>query len=203
MSDIYKRSQNFTLPQLQLSDSSKFKPGKSYSSLASDEIELVESNKFATGPRTRDLYFGGRETQADTYDTRHSNVREKSWRLPRRRLRSRLLPGLLAAVLLFLLISMVNLPEFFFHGNGACSPDGDFAISYYGYTPWKSSGLFAINIKVGSLTFWQAKFLDLAWDVVNRRCYKTLNANADLHWWSDEVVKRFWLSSHMWYSLRP
>lgn len=81
---------------------------------------------------------------------------------------TRLLPGVLILGLLCLLVLMTIYPGLFFGNNGgACNPDGDFEISYSLYTPWKSSGVFAINIKIGSLTFWQAKFLDVAWDVVS------------------------------------
>ena len=47
-----------------------------------------------------------------------------------------------------------------------CQPDSTFRDDD-DYSNWDLSGLFQINLRFGSLSFTQAKVVDVAWDVVS------------------------------------
>lgn len=50
--------------------------------------------------------------------------------------------------------------------GSACLPDGNFGIEPYNYNYWFNSGFFEITLGFGRLTFTQAKFVDVVWDIV-------------------------------------
>ncbi|KAJ3961204.1 hypothetical protein N0V92_002086 [Colletotrichum tropicale] len=50
--------------------------------------------------------------------------------------------------------------------NTACQPDGSFNIFRNEYDWWAASGFFQITMAWGTMTFANAKFVDVAWDVV-------------------------------------
>jgi len=54
-----------------------------------------------------------------------------------------------------------------------CKPDGSFSPYTDKYNWWSSDGFFQITLKIGSLTFNQAKAIDVVWDVV---CPPSLSA---------------------------
>lgn len=49
----------------------------------------------------------------------------------------------------------------------ACRPDGSFRPFSFEYDPWGISGFFQITMGYGSLTFTQAKVIDVIWDIVS------------------------------------
>lgn len=160
MSGVYGRSEESLFTQLQNTALSSSKAGSIYDSVASDEIELVGTHDPLNQRRQRKSHFGLHRKQ--------DHQPSKSWRLLWRRLWSRVLPVILTVSLMILLLFLSLVPILFFpNAFDACDPDGEFSLSPDGYTPWKRSGIFAINIKMGSLAFWQAKFLDVAWDIVS------------------------------------
>jgi hypothetical protein len=52
-------------------------------------------------------------------------------------------------------------------GSDACLPDGSFALDPSTYNYWSKSGFFQITLGFGSLTFSEAKAIDIVWDVVS------------------------------------
>jgi hypothetical protein len=55
----------------------------------------------------------------------------------------------------------------FFRSDGiACQADGTFRLDPRTYSMWSSSGFFQITLGGGTLTFAQAKAIDIIWDVV-------------------------------------
>ena len=50
--------------------------------------------------------------------------------------------------------------------SSACRPDGSFS-PYLDYSAWQISGFFQITVPFGSLTFTQAKAVDIIWDLVS------------------------------------
>jgi hypothetical protein len=48
-----------------------------------------------------------------------------------------------------------------------CQPDGTFGYNS-DYNIWDIAGLFQIELRYGSLSFTQAKIIDVVWDVVSR-----------------------------------
>lgn len=50
---------------------------------------------------------------------------------------------------------------------GACLPDGRFSLDPDAYDYWKPSGFFQVTLGFGTLTFAQAKIIDVVWDVVS------------------------------------
>ncbi|CAO2653004.1 Nn.00g024150.m01.CDS01 [Neocucurbitaria sp. VM-36] len=50
--------------------------------------------------------------------------------------------------------------------TSACLPDGSFRIDPESYEYWSRSGFFQITLGFGTLTFTQAKAIDIIWDVV-------------------------------------
>ncbi|KAH7160999.1 hypothetical protein EDB81DRAFT_783720 [Dactylonectria macrodidyma] len=57
----------------------------------------------------------------------------------------------------------------------ACRPDGSFS-PYTGYSFWDFSGFFQITLPFGSLTFTQAKVIDIAWDLAVGRVGQSILA---------------------------
>jgi hypothetical protein len=51
--------------------------------------------------------------------------------------------------------------------DSACQLDGSFSL-YHDVGYWEISGFFQITLPFGSLTFTQAKVIDIVWDVVSR-----------------------------------
>jgi hypothetical protein len=51
--------------------------------------------------------------------------------------------------------------------NAACLPDDSFSVDPAEYRYWSKSGFFQITLGFGSLTFTQAKAVDVIWDVVS------------------------------------
>jgi len=49
----------------------------------------------------------------------------------------------------------------------ACKPDGSFQIYSILYSNWVVSGFFQITMGFGTLTFTQAKVIDIIWDIVS------------------------------------
>lgn len=70
----------------------------------------------------------------------------------------------LIILLLFLSLEPIR---FFPNAFSAYDPNSEFSLSANRYTPQKRSGLFTINIKIGSISFGQAKFLDISQDIVS------------------------------------
>jgi hypothetical protein len=55
----------------------------------------------------------------------------------------------------------------FFRSDGmACQADGTFRLDPRTYSMWSSSGFFQITLGWGTLTFAQAKAIDIIWDIV-------------------------------------
>ena len=50
--------------------------------------------------------------------------------------------------------------------DSACRPDGSFRVWGTDYNSWTINGFFQITIGMGTLTFTQAKVIDVAWDIV-------------------------------------
>jgi hypothetical protein len=48
-----------------------------------------------------------------------------------------------------------------------CLPDGSFSMKPYLYNPWAISGAFEITLAFGTLSFANAKLIDVIWDVVS------------------------------------
>jgi hypothetical protein len=71
------------------------------------------------------------------------------------------------------LLSLVYF-AFYFDNDGSfpCQPDGTFSITDT-YSPWTLFNLFQVTIGFGTLTFNQAKVIDVTWDVVRFR-FRTL-----------------------------
>jgi hypothetical protein len=57
---------------------------------------------------------------------------------------------------------------FFRSDRMACQADGTFRLDPRTYSMWSSSGFFQITLGWGTLTFAQAKAIDIIWDVVGR-----------------------------------
>ncbi|KAH7142700.1 hypothetical protein B0J13DRAFT_503038 [Dactylonectria estremocensis] len=57
----------------------------------------------------------------------------------------------------------------------ACRPDGSFS-PYTGYSFWDFSGFFQITLPFGSLTFTQAKVIDIVWDLAVGRAGQSILA---------------------------
>lgn len=52
--------------------------------------------------------------------------------------------------------------------QSACLPDGSFSLTG-DYNPWKLNGFFQITAGFGTLSFTQAKVIDVIWDVVSQQ----------------------------------
>lgn len=169
MANVLERPRASLLTQLQISTLSKSRVDTSYSGVASDEIELISVHNSDFRPPGRKSRFNWRQ-KWDGIVSSNARARPKSWRLLQRRLLSRVLPIILIMGVIVLVVLMSVAPALFFHNmNSACNPNGEFSLSIDQYTPWQGSGIFAINMRFGSLDFWQAKFVDISWDVVRRK----------------------------------
>ncbi|KAF5506281.1 hypothetical protein CGCS363_v005435 [Colletotrichum siamense] len=72
--------------------------------------------------------------------------------------------------------------------NTACQPDGSFNIFRNEYDWWAASGFFQITMAWGTMTFANAKFVDVAWDVVFGRGGQALLAWISWSIFSDYVT---------------
>ncbi|KAF5523617.1 hypothetical protein CGCA056_v004401 [Colletotrichum aenigma] len=72
--------------------------------------------------------------------------------------------------------------------NTACQPDGSFNIFMNEYDWWAASGFFQITMAWGTMTFANAKFVDVAWDVVFGRGGQALLAWVSWSVFSDYVT---------------
>ncbi|KAH0432059.1 hypothetical protein CcaCcLH18_06714 [Colletotrichum camelliae] len=72
--------------------------------------------------------------------------------------------------------------------NTACQPDGSFNIFMNEYDWWAASGFFQITMAWGTMTFANAKFVDVAWDVVFGRGGQALLAWISWSIFSDYVT---------------
>ncbi|KAF4837632.1 hypothetical protein CGCSCA4_v011753 [Colletotrichum siamense] len=72
--------------------------------------------------------------------------------------------------------------------NTACQPDGSFNIFRNEYDWWAASGFFQITMAWGTMTFANAKFVDVAWDVVFGRGGQALLAWISWSVFSDYVT---------------
>lgn len=55
-----------------------------------------------------------------------------------------------------------------YYSTSACMPGGSFAL-FAAYDIWATSGFFQITLGFGSLSFTQAKAIDVIWDIVSER----------------------------------
>lgn len=196
MASDYAEVDSSRIMRLQPTASLNFQYAPSYSSVASDEIELVnthgtpiryppKSKRFGTG-----LFKFGNKNRA-------LKKTEKSWTLLRRRLVTRVLLLFVILGLLVLLIMMSAFPFAFTQDTGGvCKPDGTFELSFDAYTPWKRDGIFAINIKFGRLSFGLAKFLDVSWDIVSYTAFQLLFVSANKVRWLVGEARHFWPYLH-------
>lgn len=58
-----------------------------------------------------------------------------------------------------------------FSGDSACQPGGDFNPFADTYTSWTLAGFFQISVAFGSLSFTEAKVVDVVWDLVSASSY--------------------------------
>lgn len=63
------------------------------------------------------------------------------------------------------LLHAISLENAFFNWN-YCAPDGSFSLEPT--NPWKPAWTFQITLGFGSLSFTQAKAIDIVWDIVSR-----------------------------------
>lgn len=69
--------------------------------------------------------------------------------------------------LIFLVIVLAIQPTLFSASDtSACQPDGSFNLFTDGYNMWDISGFFQITVAWGTLSFANAKLIDVVWDVV-------------------------------------
>lgn len=158
--------ENDLIIRLQPVDTSKSAYTTSYSSVASDEIELDDVSEGHLRPR-KNVFLSGKLLNVRNR-THKSCGREKSWKLLYHRLVSRVLPATLLFGSLYLFILMSTAPSAFVSDRGlVCKPNGNFSLSFDSYTPWRRDGIFAINMRLGNFDFGLAKVIDIAWDIVS------------------------------------
>ncbi|KAK3389927.1 hypothetical protein B0H63DRAFT_446085 [Podospora didyma] len=87
-------------------------------------------------------------------------------------------------VLVFL--SRVSLSGLFF--GAACRPDGSFSPFGDDYRWWSKDGFFQITIGFGTLTFTEAKAIDVAWDIIVSRLGQALMAYISWRTFADYVA---------------
>ena len=72
------------------------------------------------------------------------------------------LGGLIASIVILSLIATI-----YTQSNFACKPDGSFSVlDDTPFSYWSSSGFFQITLGFGTLSFSQAKIIDVIWDIV-------------------------------------
>lgn len=71
-------------------------------------------------------------------------------------------------------ISYLTTPKAYSSGT-ACQPDGSFSLDAKSFWYWSNSGFFQITLGFGTLSFTQAKAIDIIWDVVST-CIHTNSA---------------------------
>ena len=76
-----------------------------------------------------------------------------------------LYPSILIGLIFCLRYSIIAPYQTDYNG-GACLPDGTFSLKHDTYNYWAASGFFQITLGFGSLSFAEAKIIDVAWDVV-------------------------------------
>lgn len=72
----------------------------------------------------------------------------------------------LGVVGIFVYLLAIGIPSDTWDERTACSPDNFFNVNASAYNVWSGSGFFEINLGSGSLTFTQAKLIDISWDIV-------------------------------------
>ncbi|KAF6825230.1 hypothetical protein CMUS01_09902 [Colletotrichum musicola] len=93
------------------------------------------------------------------------------------------------AGLVFLLVMLASNPtSFSVSKKSACQPDGSFNLFTKGYNMWDISGFFQITVAWGTLTFANAKLIDVVWDVVFGRGGQALLAWISWSVFSDYVA---------------
>lgn len=70
----------------------------------------------------------------------------------------------LGLIVSLIIVSMFSL---FTSDFNACQPDGEFRLYPGTYSMWSSTGFFQITLGGGTLTFPQAKVIDVIWDIVS------------------------------------
>ncbi|TDZ40013.1 hypothetical protein C8035_v004853 [Colletotrichum spinosum] len=75
-----------------------------------------------------------------------------------------------------------------FRSYSACHPDGNFDIIGNSYNMWGASGVFQVTMAWGAMSFANAKFVDVAWDVLFGRCGQALLAWISWSVFSDYVT---------------
>ncbi|KAI0457980.1 hypothetical protein F5B21DRAFT_462399 [Xylaria acuta] len=84
--------------------------------------------------------------------------------------------GLFVSLIFGLVITLiVTLSYNLYVTKSACRPDGTFSV-YDDYSRWDSTGFFQIDVAFGSLTFAQAKVIDIIWDAVVGRVGQSILA---------------------------
>ncbi|USP75159.1 uncharacterized protein yc1106_02433 [Curvularia clavata] len=78
--------------------------------------------------------------------------------------------------LIFALIALILADSELQYDLGACLPDGSFSLDPDSYRYFSGSGFFEITLAFGSMTFTQAKAIDVAWDIVVGRGGQSLLA---------------------------
>lgn len=66
---------------------------------------------------------------------------------------------------------------FLFGSISPCLPDGSFSLQPDLYNPWTTSGVFEITLGFGSLSFANAKLIDVIWDIVSGRAHAVFIKN--------------------------
>jgi len=97
--------------------------------------------------------------------------------------------GCLATALVFIIIYGRSTSE----SISGCNPDGSINLSGHGTSVWAPSEWFQINLAGGSLTFSQAKVIDVIWDVVRHHdIFSNVRSLANTRkgfrpWWSSST----------------
>lgn len=151
---------------------------QSYSSVAVDEIELASDYGTSTDQRhtsTRSRREYAPNVLIAEASWIHRDFWIDSWNDVKtfpsawlaRRFLSHFLP-LVVIVLVGYLVGSMSMQSGVLivdYGN-ACSPDGQFELSFNDYNPWNRNATFSIDVNFGSFSFGVAKLLDICWDVV-------------------------------------
>lgn len=85
----------------------------------------------------------------------------------RRGLQWILYPGILIGLIFCLRYSAIAPYQKGQYGRSACLPDGGFSLERGTYNYWAASGFFQVTLGFGSLSFAEAKIIDVAWDIVS------------------------------------
>ncbi|KAF6794932.1 hypothetical protein CSOJ01_13603 [Colletotrichum sojae] len=96
--------------------------------------------------------------------------------------------GWIAGLVFLLVMLAINPTSFSVSKKSACQPDGSFNLFMKGYNMWDISGFFQITVAWGTLTFANAKLIDVVWDVVFGRGGQALLAWISWSVFSDYVA---------------